>query len=64
MKKPLPKALSLFDLDCLYYTYGRLLKGRLKHYCPDWDYLPIDETCPEYSGCTCYQSEKEEGASL
>ena len=29
------------------------LKGDHKHYCPDWDGLPIDETCPEFDCCSC-----------
>ena len=30
-----------------------LLQGRLKHLCPDWDFLAIDEFCPEIEGCAC-----------
>ncbi len=30
------------------------LKGTFKHYCPDWDDLPIDETTPEFAACTCF----------
>lgn len=29
------------------------LKGALKHFCPDWDYMAIDENCPEFEACTC-----------
>lgn len=29
------------------------LTGEFRHYCPDWDYMAIDEHCPEISGCTC-----------
>lgn len=31
----------------------KLLKGKHKHYCPEWDYMAIDETCPEYKACLC-----------
>jgi hypothetical protein len=31
---------------------GRVLTGRCAHWCPDWDYLPIDETTPEWP-CVC-----------
>lgn len=31
------------------------LKGEHKHFCPDWDYMAIDETCPEYEACCCSQ---------
>lgn len=31
------------------------LKGKKKHYCPDWDYMAIDETCPEFEACCCEQ---------
>lgn len=30
-----------------------LLQGKYKHYCPDWDFMAIDETCPEFDACTC-----------
>ena len=29
------------------------LSGKQKHFCPDWDYMAIDETCPEYADCLC-----------
>lgn len=41
--------------ECL-EIYKRVLQGKYSHRCPDWDLLPIDETCPEFSGCTCYQA--------
>lgn len=31
---------------------GRVLTGEYGHWCPDWDDLPIDETCPEWP-CPC-----------
>jgi len=31
---------------------GRVLTGIYGHWCPDWDDLPIDETCPEWP-CPC-----------
>lgn len=31
---------------------GRILTGDHGHWCPDYDYLPIDETCPEWP-CAC-----------
>lgn len=42
-----------WDEDCLHWM-GMILTGDYKHYCPDWDDLPIDETCTEFGGCTCY----------
>jgi hypothetical protein len=35
------------------------LKGKYKHYCQDWDFLAIDETCPEFQSCLCFKKEKE-----
>lgn len=29
------------------------LKGKYKHYCYDWDGLPVDETCLEFAYCNC-----------
>lgn len=33
--------------DCMDF-HGIVLEGVHGHWCPDWDYLPIDETCGEY----------------
>ena len=41
--------------DCLYWR-GKVLKGDHRHWCPDWDFLPIDSTSIEYP-CACYQNE-------
>lgn len=32
------------------------LEGERKHFCPDWDFMAIDETCPEFQTCTCYDN--------
>ncbi len=48
-----------FDQDCM-QMWGKLLTGKHKHYCCEWDYLPIDETCYEYFACMCYDGEKDE----
>lgn len=31
---------------------GRVLTGKHGHWCPDWDFLPIDATTPEWP-CPC-----------
>lgn len=33
--------------DSLHWR-GRLLTGKFGHWCPEWDALPIDETCDEW----------------
>jgi hypothetical protein len=38
--------------DCMRW-HNRVLVGNRAHWCPDWDYLPIDETTPEIEGCSC-----------
>lgn len=35
-------------------TYKRILTGKYLHYCNDWDFMILDETCPEFECCTCY----------
>ena len=35
---------------------GRIMTGEYAHWCPDWDYLPIDETTPEWP-CACSMSD-------
>lgn len=37
------------SIDC----WGKVLTGIKGHWCPGWDYLPIDETCPEFKYCQC-----------
>lgn len=49
----LPPSQDWID-DCARWR-GRTLKGDYAHWCPDWDYLPIDETCSEWP-CPCSMS--------
>lgn len=45
-----------WDRDCMRW-WGRKLTGKRQHFCPEWDYLPIDDTChPEIECCTCHKS--------
>ena len=50
---------SEFDQDCI-AIYGKPLKGVYKHYCVEWDFLPIDETLPEFEACLCHVKEEDE----
>lgn len=43
-------AIKNIDVEATEYSK---LHGKYKHYCPDWDYMAIDETCPEWDCCTC-----------
>jgi hypothetical protein len=37
-----------------FFFHNRLLTGEKRHYCPEWDYMPIDETCEfEFEACIC-----------
>ncbi len=31
------------------------LHGQYKHFCPEFDGMAIDETCPEFEYCICYE---------
>ena len=33
--------------------HGRVLTGRFRHWCAEWDFLTVDETTLEYEACTC-----------
>lgn len=51
--------------ECL-RTYGRVLTGEYAHRCPEWDGMPVDETCLEWTVCVCgwpsgYSGRKSEG---
>ena len=37
--------------DCLKWR-GKILTGHYKHWCHEWDGLPVDETTPEWP-CGC-----------
>lgn len=41
-----------WKVDCQKW-HGRVLTGNYRHWCPDWDYLPVDDTCIEFECCTC-----------
>lgn len=48
-----PAKKSQFEADCIKWR-GQLLTGRYAHWCWDWDGLPVDETCDEFSACNCF----------
>ncbi len=43
--------------ECFFW-HNRLLEGEKQHYCPEWDFMPIDETCDEFQICTCNLEKK------
>ena len=45
--------------DCNHH-HGRLLTGKFAHWCPDFDYLAIDETVDEFQYCQCEWENKED----
>ena len=47
--------LSEFDKESTKF-YGQPLHGKYKHFCADFDYLPIDENCYEFKYCTCFKT--------
>jgi hypothetical protein len=49
--------MTQFDADCL-QMHGKVLTGEKAHYCPEFDYLPIDETRHEFQYCTCEWSKE------
>ena len=30
--------------------------GNFAHFCPEFDFMPIDEKCTEIASCNCYSS--------
>jgi hypothetical protein len=42
-----------FEEDCLHF-HGKILTGKYKHFCHDFDLLPLDETCSEFEYCHCF----------
>lgn len=43
-------------IEACFKKWGRVLMGESRHFCPDWDQLPIDETCSEFLDCHCKKS--------
>lgn len=50
---PIDFPLTDLDKDSI-EIYGEILVGKYKHYCCEFDYLPIDEHCFEFKFCLCY----------
>jgi hypothetical protein len=38
---------------------GETLKGKYRHYCNEFDGLPVDENCFEFKFCTCFEDSQE-----
>lgn len=45
--------------DCRKWR-GVVLRGEKAHWCYDWDGLPVDETTPEFSSCTCFDEARHD----
>jgi hypothetical protein len=48
-----PENEVIFEADCMQWR-GEILTGDYRHWCADWDELPVDETCDEFSCCHCF----------
>jgi hypothetical protein len=48
------KELDSWEKNCL-FEHGVILMGNKRHYCYDWDLMPIDETCAQFECCSCYK---------
>jgi hypothetical protein len=46
-----------FNHDSMWWR-GRILTGKLAHWCYDWDLLPVDETTIEIESCHCFPAEQ------
>jgi len=44
--------------DCLRWR-DKVLTGRFRHWCFEWDGLPVDETTQEWP-CGCFEQEAKE----
>ena len=49
-------------VDCNHH-HGKVLTGKYAHWCPEFDYLPIDETVDEFVYCNC-EFEEEDSDSI
>ncbi len=54
-----PDNVAEFETDCMKWR-GRVLTGKFRHWCFDWDGLVVDETCgEEFDCCTCFTPEQK-----
>ncbi len=56
-KKMTPTQILAWEQDSKQWR-GVVLTGKYKHWCNDWDGLPMDETCPEFTGCLCFEGDE------
>ena len=54
---PAPQDPPEWATDCMYW-HGEVLTGRYRHWCAEWDGLPIDESMREFECCLCFPGEK------
>ena len=45
-----------WESECVKWR-GRVLVGEKRHYCFDWDGLPVDETTEEFDCCHCFDED-------
>ena len=50
--------MSELDIDAI-KEYGAPLTGKYKHFCRDFDGLPIDETKYQFQYCLCFEDSVE-----
>lgn len=34
------------------------IADKQQHYCPEWDYMKIDNTTPEFEACLCFDTQE------
>lgn len=47
-----PNNNTVFPVDMEEIIFNNL-EGQYKHYCPEWDFMAIDETWLEFDYCSC-----------
>lgn len=46
------------DQDSMHMR-GEVLTGKYRHWCNEFDGLPVDENCFEFKFCTCFETSDE-----
>ena len=59
-EKESARLLKQWAEDCRYWR-GKVLTGEKAHWCPEWDDLPVDETCREFKACNCFDERPIKG---
>ncbi len=49
--------INKYTFEDIWNAKGPII-NKQKHYCPDWDFMEIDNTNPEFECCLCFKKKR------